>query len=115
MLGRSVEKLGLATAVRFPLPAARKSRVVASVELRTTSCRWRLALRIAHCASRIAYWVFVRAVGLEPTSGLRPPEPKSGAYANSATPAEVGVATSPPQSTSVTGSRGEQNRVTGNG
>jgi hypothetical protein len=29
----------------------------------------------------------VRAVGLEPTSGLRPPDPKSGAYASSATPA----------------------------
>ena len=32
----------------------------------------------------------VRAVGLEPTSGLRPPDPKSGAYANSATPAANG-------------------------
>ena len=32
----------------------------------------------------------MRAVGLEPTSGLRPPDPKSGAYANSATPAANG-------------------------
>ena len=31
--------------------------------------------------------IAVRAVGLEPTSGLRPPDPKSGAYASSATPA----------------------------